>query len=133
MKQYSSVSALGSYTISDCLIVPVAPEAEVEELQRLHREILELVAETGAKGVLVNLSSVNILSSYSFTTLREILRGVSLLGATGVLVGLRPGVVAAWVDRDLDFSEMHTARTMEDALALVTTRREKQEADAKQA
>ncbi len=119
MKKDGSGAALGAYTVNSCLVVPIDAGVDEDSLREIGREILELAHSNGARGVLLNVSAADILGTDAFTILKGIMTGVSLLGAKGVLVGLQPGVVSAWVDRNFDCHDLATAITMEDAFELV--------------
>ncbi|HCY83873.1 MAG TPA: hypothetical protein DHV36_01930 [Desulfobacteraceae bacterium] len=109
----------GMHEVGDCLIVAVAGGLDEDGLTRLKREILAQLETSRARGVLINVSAVPILSAYGFSILLETVRAVGMMGAPAVLVGIRPGVAAALVELDIDLSGILTAVTTEDAFELI--------------
>jgi hypothetical protein len=57
-----------------------------------------------------------VLDRTEFRELRAIQHMIRVLGASSVMVGLRPGIVMYLVDSDEDLSGIRAFRTLEDAL-----------------
>ena len=119
----------GMHEVGDCLIVPVGGGLDEDGLIRLKREILDHLALSRVRGVLINVSAVSILGSYGFSILLETARAVGMMGAMAVFVGFRPGVAATLVEFDTDLSDILTAVTTEDALALIQDRNTAEDED----
>lgn len=117
----------GIQAMGELLMVNVPGDTDEDGLVCLKKEILVHLAADRFRGVLVNLSDVTILGSYGFTILRETARSVEMMGAKVVFVGVRPGVAAALVEFELDFSGICTAVTMADAMALIGTGESKED------
>lgn len=96
-----------------CLFVPLQVELCDEAMRQIQAEILEKVSQTGTKGVIIDLTSVELLDSFLANTLLDTGRMASLLGATTVLVGLRPGLASALVDLGFESKDILTALTLE--------------------
>lgn len=96
-----------------CLIVPIQIELYDEIILRIQKDILERVKETGVKGVIIDVSGVEIIDSFFAQAICDTARMTYMLGATTVITGLKPGVVASLVDLDIDFKDVRTAIDLE--------------------
>jgi rsbT antagonist protein RsbS len=126
----SSVS--GMYIIKKCLIVPVMESSDEGVFKNIGKEALNRLKETDITGVLIDVSTVSILSSYGFSILKNISAAISMMGASTVFVGFQPGVASSLVDLNLDLSNINTALTTEDALMMLdnsTAKREQTDED----
>lgn len=115
-------SVSGIYFVNECLIVPVKDGYDENDLKNIGREILNHLEKTPARGVFIDVSAVTILSSYGFSILTNTAKAVSMMGTAAVFVGFQPGVASSLVDFDIDFQDLLTAVTTEDAFALLKDR-----------
>ncbi len=103
-----------------CLVVPIQIELTDEAVLGIQKAILQKVHATGVKGVIVDLSEVEIADSVLGNTIKNIVRMTALLGATTVITGLQPGVVASLVDLGIEFGgDIHTVLTLEDGFQVL--------------
>ncbi len=100
-------------------VVVASIQVDLDEpvLARFQQDLLGLVHETGARGVILDVSGLELLDSEEFAALRRIIAMVALLGAESVLVGLRPGIVAALVELGADVDGLHAAINLDAAFA----------------
>jgi len=96
-----------------CLIVPIQIELYDETILQIQRDILEKVKSTGIKGVIIDVSGVEIIDSFFAQAICDTARMTYMLGATTVLTGLKPEVVASLVDLDIEFKDVQTAMNLE--------------------
>ncbi len=101
------------------LAVPIQVELEDEALLQIQASLLERIQYKNIKGVVIDLSGVNILDSFLGKTLLNTVAMATLLGANTVVTGLQPGVVASFVDLDMELDGMQTALTLEDGLSVL--------------
>jgi len=109
----------GMYVINNCLVVPVKEEVDDNYIKGLGKAILEQVETTGIRGVLINVSAIKILDSYSFSILRDIAKAIALLGANSVFVGFQPGVASSLVDFDIGLEGICTVITLDDGFEIL--------------
>lgn len=88
-------------------------------LHRLQTDLLERIRDTGARGVVLDVSGLEIVDCHQFEQLRRTVAMVSLLGARTVLVGLGPGVAASLVDLDVQADGLKTVLALDEAFALL--------------
>ncbi|SDT89282.1 STAS domain-containing protein [Desulfobacula phenolica] len=118
----SVISDSGMYVVEGCLIVPVSADTDSENINCLGKKILTQVKATQAKGVIVNVSGVRVMDSYTFSMLINSARANAMVGAMTIFVGFQPGVASSLVDLDVELGDLLTAVTMEDAFDLLRKR-----------
>jgi rsbT antagonist protein RsbS len=91
-------------------------DGEAEELQT---QLLEQVARFRARGVIVDVTVLDVLDSFAARTLRTIAHTTRLRGAHTVLVGLQPEVAIAMVRLGITMEQVYTALDLEEGLALL--------------
>ena len=86
--------------------VPDSFQTEPSEavLRRFRGDLLAFIRDQGADSVVMDLSGIRVLDVQEFGSLKATLDMARLLGVNVVVTGLRPGVVAAMVELDLDFA-----------------------------
>ncbi len=102
-----------------CLVVPVDVELYDDTVLHIREEILAKVQETRVKGVIIDLSGVSVIDSFSGGVIQDTAKAVSLLGATTVISGLQPETAAVLVDLNLYFEGIAKASTLEAGLRLL--------------
>lgn len=122
MNNRSAVSDTGMNVVEGCLVVPVGGDVDSEIITRLGREILAQVKATRAKEVIINISTIKTLDSYTLSIFKNTANAITMLGATPVFVGIQPGVASSLVDLDMDLGDILTAVTTEDAFAILRNR-----------
>lgn len=113
MPAESAVCGIEMYYLRGVLVVPVPAGIHDQPAMELQRAILERIERTGARGVVIDVAGVSIIDSCVARILSGTAKMAAVLGARTVLAGLRPGVAAALVDRDIDFNGLLTAATVD--------------------
>ena len=113
MEEEIELSRVAMHISRGCLIVPIQIELYDEIILRIQKDILERVKETGVKGVIIDVSGVEIIDSFFAQAICDTARMTYMLGATTVLAGLKPEVAASLVDLDIDFRDIQTAMDIE--------------------
>jgi len=108
-----TLSRVAMHISRGCLIVPIQIELYDEIILRIQKDILERVKNTGVKGVIIDVSGVEIIDSFFAQAICDTVKMASMLGATTVLTGLKPEVAASLVDLDIDFKDVQTAMNLE--------------------
>ena len=101
------------------LIVSLQAEPTDAEFVHLQRDLTYRVAETHAKGVLIDVTALDVLDSFATRTLREIAQTVTLCGARAAIVGVQPEVAFAMAQLGLTLEGTLTALDLEDGMALL--------------
>ena len=99
-----------------CLVVPIQVELHDQVIQAAQADILEQVRRSGLRGVVIDVSGVSMIDRFMADRLAETARMASLLGATTVLTGLKPGVVTSLIDLGFEVKNFLTAISLEEGL-----------------
>jgi rsbT antagonist protein RsbS len=103
-----------------CLIASIQEELSCEAAQQIQRSLLEQVHGKSVKGVIIDLSGVNIIDGALWEIISKTAQMVKMLGAPSVITGLSPGVVASIIDLNLEINGLTTAMNLKDALEILT-------------
>ncbi len=95
--------------LKNVLLISIQTDPSDVTIQNLQEDILREISRTGAKGVLIDISAIDIVDSFMARTLRDCGMMVALLGATAVITGIQPSVAITLVDLGLDLSGINTA------------------------
>ena len=105
--------------IGDVLIASVQDDISDQEASDLQDELFRLLERTGAMGVVLDVSLLQLIDSFLGRMLREIAVGARLLGAQTVVVGIQPAVAVTLVELGLELTGVHTALNSEKGLRLL--------------
>jgi rsbT antagonist protein RsbS len=84
-------------------------------LKRFRDELLAFVARTQAKGVIMDLSGLEVVDASEFESLRRVIDMVRIMGAEVLVAGLRPGVVSSLIDLEVNTDGVLAAMNLDDA------------------
>ncbi len=102
-----------------CLIASVQGELTLDRLAALRTNVLSSLRRGDAHGVVFDLKGVELLDTLEFVHLKKIVDMAALMGARSVLVGLRPGIVAALVSLGVDIDGLQGSSNLDRAIALL--------------
>ena len=83
---------------------------------RLRDELVEQVGRFRARGVIIDVTALDVMDSFATGTLREIAHMVRLRGAQTVIVGIQPDVAFAMVHMGLTLEGVTTKLDLEEGL-----------------
>jgi rsbT antagonist protein RsbS len=103
------------------LIASLQSDLSDTELLELQDALVEQVGQFRSRGVILDVTQLDVMDSFATRTLRNIAQAVSLRGAETVIVGIRPEIAFSMVQLGLDlrFSGIRTALDLEEALTLL--------------
>jgi rsbT antagonist protein RsbS len=87
------------------------------DLNQLRRGLVSQVVRFRSKGVIVDVTAMDVMDSYASRTLREIAQIIHLRGAETVIVGIQPEVAFAMVQLGLTLEGVAAALDLEEGLA----------------
>lgn len=105
----------------DILIASVQVGLSDAEWLQLRDDLSKKVGDYQSRGVVVDISSLDVLDSYATRTLRSIAYTAALRGAKTVVVGIQPDVAYSMVRLGLTLENIATALDLEDGLAILET------------
>lgn len=98
------------------LIATVQAALTDADLLQLRSALLQQVVRCRSRGVIMDLTAVDVMDSFASRTLRDIAQTVRLRGAEMVIVGIQPEVAFAMVQLGLKFEDVATALDLEEGL-----------------
>jgi rsbT antagonist protein RsbS len=106
----------------DFLIASIQAALTDADLEQLRDELAERVGRFRARGVIVDVTVLDVVDSFAARTLRDIAQTLRLRGAETVVVGLQPEVAVAMVQLGLTFDNVTTALDLEEGLEFLRQR-----------
>jgi rsbT antagonist protein RsbS len=103
------------------LIASLQAEQSDSDFLHLQETLVEQVGRFRSRGVILDVTLLDVMDSFAARTLRNIAQAVSLRGAETIIVGIRPEIAIAMVQLGLDarLSRVRTALDLEEALAIL--------------
>ncbi|HTR82183.1 MAG TPA: STAS domain-containing protein [Bacteroidota bacterium] len=106
----------------DYLIATFQAALSDEDLLQLQDALVARVGKFRSRGVIVDVTALDVMDSFAARTLRALAHMVRLRGAETVIVGIQPEVAFAMVQLGLTLEGVATALDLEEALALMNRR-----------
>ena len=103
----------------DNLIVSIQIALSDRLVMQLKDDITNKICDTEAKGLVVDVSGIDVLDSYISRALCDIGMMANLMGVTTVICGLDPMIAMTLVEMGLDLGGVHTAAELESAIELL--------------
>jgi rsbT antagonist protein RsbS len=119
MNHSNEVSKLAMYETQGCWVILIQQELTRESAQEFQRNVLDQVHLKSVKGVVIDLSGINIIDSQLWGIFSKTSQMIKIMGFPSVITGLSPGVVASIIDHDLNINEVSTALNLEEALSIL--------------
>lgn len=88
----------------------------------LENDLINMVNQVDAKGVLIDISAVSIVDSFMGRILGNIASMTKIMDAETVVVGMQPAVAITLVELGLTLSGVHTALNVEKGMELLQKR-----------
>jgi rsbT antagonist protein RsbS len=107
----------------DDLIVTVQAELSDRELGRLRDELADRVGRQRARGLLIDVSALDVMDSFAARTLTGIAQVARLRGADVVLSGIQPEVAFSMVQLGVTLEGVDTELDLDEGLAVLRRRR----------
>jgi rsbT antagonist protein RsbS len=105
--------------LGDFLLVTIQVDMHDRLALRLQDELTQRIADTSAHGVLIDISSLEIVDSFIGRILANIASMSAVLGARAVVVGMQPAVAITLVELGLTLPDVRTALDVERGIALL--------------
>jgi rsbT antagonist protein RsbS len=104
------------------LLVTIQVDMHDRLATALEEDLTGKIVAFGAKGVLIDISALEIVDSFIGRMLDNIAAVSRILDADTVVVGMRPAVAITLVELGLSLSGVKTALNVERGMALITAR-----------
>jgi rsbT antagonist protein RsbS len=101
------------------LLVSIQVDMHDRMALALQEDLAERIAQTGSRGVLIDISGLEFIDSFIGRMLADIAGIGRVLDAETVVVGMRPVVAITLVDLGLTLPGVRTALTIERGMAML--------------
>lgn len=108
--------------VGDNLLVTVQTELHDAVAEAFQEDLLTMIERTGAAGLLIEVSGLDVVDSYVARVLVETGRMAKLMGTETVIVGIRPEVAATLVRMGYVMAGVRTALNVDEGLLLLPRR-----------
>jgi len=105
--------------LGEFLLVSIQVELHDELVMSLQDDLTSRIERTHAKGVLIDISALEIVDSFIGRTLGHIAAMARVMDATTVLVGMRPAVAITLVELGMSLHGIRTALDVDKGMALL--------------
>ena len=110
--------------MGDYLLVTIQVDMHDRLALTLQDDLTTQINRTGAKGVLIDISALEMVDSFIGRMIANISRMSRILDAYTVVVGMRPAVAITLVELGLSLEGVDTALDVERGMRLLVRRRE---------
>jgi len=108
--------------LRDILIVSIQVALSDRVVTQLKDDITGRIERTQARGLVIDVSGIDIMDSYISRTIRDIGLVARLMGVQTVISGLDPMIAMTLVEMGLELKGVRTALDLEAALGLLRWR-----------
>jgi rsbT antagonist protein RsbS len=105
--------------IRDCLLVSIQVDMHDRLALALQDDLTNRIVESRARGVMIDISALEIVDSFIGRMLNNIAGMSRVLDAVTVVVGMRPAVAIALVELGLTLTGVRTALNVDKGLAMI--------------
>ncbi|MBL1099331.1 STAS domain-containing protein [Streptomyces coffeae] len=112
--------------LGDVLVTGLLNELDDGAAIAFTEELTERISAEGARGVLIDISRLEIIDSFVARTLMELTTVARLLGARVIVAGMRPPVAITLVELGIELVGVETALNPEQGLAALGWRQAQQ-------
>ena len=108
--------------MGDCLLVTIQVDLQDQTALALQDDLAAKIEKVGARGVVIDISALEIVDSFIGRMLAGISGIARVLDADTVVVGMQPAVAITLVELGLSLEGVRTALNVERAMKLLASR-----------
>ncbi len=105
--------------IGSILLVSIQVDMDDKTAVALQEDLTERIVATGGRGVIIDITALDIVDSFIGRTLSTIASVSRMLAAETVVVGMRPAVAITLVELGLPLTGVRTALDLERGMRLL--------------
>ena len=103
----------------DYLVASIQSVLSDEDLLALRDDLADRVGKSRSRGVIIDVTVLDVIDSFATRTLRAIAHMLRLRGAETVIVGIQPDVAFAMVQLGLTLEGVGTSLDLEEGLTFL--------------
>lgn len=104
------------------LTLPLMGVVDSSRAAEVMTNLLEAIIRTGARFAILDLTGVDVVDTATASHLLQLASGIRLMGAEGILTGIRPTMAQTMISLGLDMSSIVTLSSLRDAVQLCIRR-----------
>jgi len=116
--------------MGDCLLITIQVDMYDRLALTLQDDLTAKIHATGAKGVLIDISALEIVDSFMGRMIANTSAMARILDARTIVVGMRPAVAITLVELGLELPGIQTALDVERGMELLKASIERAQTDA---
>lgn len=105
--------------LKDILLTSIQMDLTDEDALNFQSDMLEMVNKTDAKGIVIDITALDVVDSYMARMLNETASMVRILGAEVVICGMQPSVALTLVEMGRELIGVSTALNLDQGFELV--------------
>ena len=105
--------------LADCLLVTIQVDMHDQLAITLQDDLTERIVKDRARGVLIDISAIDVVDSFIGRMLDNIASMARVLDAHTVVVGMRPAVAITLVELGLSLRGVRSALSVERGMAMI--------------
>ena len=105
------------------LIASIQAALTDTDVVRLQEDIMRQVGRFRSRGIVVDVTALDVMDSFATRTLRDIAHMIRLRGAETVIVGIQPEVAFAMVQLGLTLEEVATRLDFEEGITYLNQKK----------
>src|SRR5918997_1938781 len=105
--------------MGEFLLVTIQVDMHDRLAMTLQDDLTEMISQSGAKGVLIDISSLDVVDSFIGRMLANIAQMARVLDAQTVVTGMRPAVAITLVELGMSLTGVRTALNVERGMDLL--------------
>ena len=110
--------------MGDTLLVTIQVDMQDQTALALQDDLADKIAKTGASGVMIDITALEIVDSFVGRMLSSISSIACILSATTVVVGMQPAVAITLIELGLSLEGVRTALNVERGMELLRKARQ---------
>jgi rsbT antagonist protein RsbS len=115
--------------MGELLLVTIQVDFHDKLAETLEADLIRTVRKTGARGILIDISTVSIVDSFMGRILGNIGTMAKVMDAETVVVGMQPAVAITLIELGLSLSGLHCALNVNMGMELLQSKMSLQERD----
>ncbi|MBU5595728.1 STAS domain-containing protein [Amphibacillus sp. MSJ-3] len=102
--------------LQNYLLISIQIDLDDQTAIQFQEDLLNEIYKSGAKGVVIDLTSVDIIDSFIAKVLGDVVTMSDLMGAKVVLTGIQPAVAMTLIELGIHMQDVQTALNLEQGL-----------------
>ena len=107
--------------LKDVLLTSIQVDLTDQEALEFQSDVLNMVAKTDAKGIVIDITAMEIVDSYMARVLNETATMVKVLGAEAVVCGMQPAVALTLIEMGRELVGVETTLNLDQAMDKIQT------------